>query len=125
MANVVLCKMYDSDQMMSFLALERWRERMVGLLGTDESAAAVALVGCASIHTFGMAYAIDVALVSRTGQVLWSRRSLQPGRIAFRMGAYYALERPSSSDPWPSEESWVGIVKVGGQRVTTTDWPVV
>lgn len=92
-----------SGRICRFRVLRRFGDRLRGLLGTDRSAEAVALVGCSSIHTFGMRYAIDVALVGEDGLVLKARRALPPGRVLASRGAWCALERPASPYPWMCE----------------------
>ena len=99
----MVCRLPHNMARLRFRRLERFAERLVGLLGTDPQAEPVALCRCSSIHTFGMAYAIDVAFVRLDGYVVLSRRALVPGRLLFAMGAYYALERPTSAAPWPKE----------------------
>lgn len=84
-----------------FKILSSWFERLVGLLGTGPSALPVVLMRCGSIHTYGMAYPIDVALVGRRGEVLASERALPPGRVLSHSEAYCAFERPASPFPWP------------------------
>lgn len=79
-------------------------EKARGLLGTtlsSQEAAPVALMGCRSIHTFGMRYPIDVAFVDRAGVVCRSVRSLKAGCFASAWAASYVLERPASKDVWP------------------------
>lgn len=83
-----------------FRTLRGWAERLRGLLGTDELATPVALVDCSSIHTFGMRYPIDVALVRSDGRVLRSWRGLPPGRVLSSRGAWLALERPARAGAW-------------------------
>lgn len=83
-----------------FRALTRWFERLRGLLGTNREAAPVALVDCSSIHTFGMRYPLDVALVRSDGRVLRVGRSLPAGRVLSARGAWIALERPACPDAW-------------------------
>ncbi|MBR3316722.1 MAG: DUF192 domain-containing protein [Atopobiaceae bacterium] len=83
-------------------ALTTGWERLVGLLGTDARARPVALVGCSSIHTLGMRYAIDVAFVSGDGHVLASCRAVPPARLVGARGATYVLERPTTKSPWPA-----------------------
>lgn len=88
-----------------------WR-RLRGLLGTsrgDKRAGLVLLTPCSSIHTFGMAYAIDVAFVSAEGVVVGSLRAVAPWRVESALGARHVLERPSSTAPWPQagEELWL------------------
>jgi hypothetical protein len=91
--------------------LTGWLERLRGLLGTRRDgplAEPVVLVDCGSVHTLGMAYEIDVALLGADGSVVKSRRGVPPGRVVGARGASLALERPSALSPWPTE----------GQRVT-------
>lgn len=108
----ILCKMTDSGVVMSVRALKTMGDRLRGLLGTDDDAEEVALCGCSSIHTWGMRYNLDVALVSRKGEVLKSVRSVPPRRFVSAPGAYYAFERPASHQAWPSQGSWVSIAEV-------------
>ena len=91
--------------------LRSWWRRAWGLLGTslDSGARCVLLIPCASVHTFGMRYAIDVALVSESGEVLGSWRRLRPGRLVRARGACHALERPSMPGPWPCAGQQLGI----------------
>ena len=112
----MLCRSTAAGKTLSFKALHSWREKLVGLLGTGEEASPVALCGCASVHTVGMAYPIDVALVSREGKVLAVRRDVPPFRLVRAPGAYYALERPCSADAWPDVGSWLAIARCDGSR---------
>lgn len=41
------------------------------------------IVPCGSIHTFGMAFAIDVAFLDRRGRLLKMAQQVQPGRLAW------------------------------------------
>ena len=77
-------------------------ERLKGLLALDGGCGAVLLERCGSIHTFGMRFAIDVALVSREGEVVRSERCVGPGRIVRNRRARWVLERPASSAAWPA-----------------------
>lgn len=108
--------MFDSRATLSFEVLKGWREKLKGLLGTNRHAEPVVLCGCSSVHTFGMRYSLDVALVSRNGAVLASRRSMPPRRVLSAYGAHYAFERPSSAAPWPTCGSWVSVVECGDER---------
>ena len=114
----MLCKSTAAGKTLAFRALRGWREKLVGLLGTDEEATPVALCGCASVHTVGMGYPIDVALVSRDGKVLVARRDVPPFRLVRASGAYYALERPRSADAWPDVGSWLAIARCAGSNLT-------
>ena len=58
-------------------------------LRTDE---ALLLPGCASVHTFGMRYAIDVVFLDPLGRVLRVARGLRPWRVASEPGAAAVLE---------------------------------
>ncbi|MBE5023630.1 DUF192 domain-containing protein [Olsenella sp. DSM 107455] len=83
--------------------LGTWLERLRGLLGTGPDAAPVMLVRCRSIHTFGMGYALDVALVGERGKVLAVRRALEPRTTLSHPRACCVLERPASAEPWVEE----------------------
>ena len=91
---------------LAFRALVRPWERLRGLLGTDETAAPVALLGCGSVHTFGMRYRIDVAFVGAAGIVVDVRRGVPPGRLLGHRRACLTLERPHTKDAWlvPGEQ---------------------
>ena len=87
-------------------------QRLRGLLGTRRAglrAGLVLLTPCSSIHTCGMAYAIDVAFVSEEGVVVASLTGVGPWRLESAPGARHVLERPSSTGPWPQkgEQLWL------------------
>ena len=48
--------------------------------------------GCASVHTFGMGYAIELVFLDPLGRVLHVARSLRPWRVASQPGAAAVLE---------------------------------
>lgn len=116
MAGYVWCRLCRGDMTSRFRRLERFGERLVGLLGTQPSAEPVMLCRCESIHTFGMKYAIDVAFVRRDGYVLLSKRSLGPCRLLTAYGSYYVLERPASQEPWPTEGALVELMWTEDER---------
>lgn len=58
-------------------------------LATNE---ALLIPGCASVHTFGMRYAIDVVFLDPLGRVLHVARALRPWRVASQSGAAAVLE---------------------------------
>ncbi|MER7759152.1 DUF192 domain-containing protein [Streptomyces sp. NPDC097619] len=69
-----------------------YRARTRGLLGRDGIAGAMLLVPAASVHTFGMRFAIDVAYLDRELRVL-AVRTMRPGRLGLpRPRARYVLE---------------------------------
>ena len=112
MSDLLLCRLTDARETLRFDVVRGFRRKMVGLLGTGRDARPVALCGCSSVHTLGMRYEIDIALVARDGHVLASRRAVPPGRMMWAPGARYALERPACGTPWPHVGSWVGIAMV-------------
>lgn len=81
----------------------RFGDRVRGLLETtaEELGRDVLLIArCPSIHTFGMAYAIDVAFLNRRGIVLASFRNVAPGCVRSCTRAFAALERVTRPDAW-------------------------
>ena len=85
---------------MAFRALVGHLERLRGLLFTSCDAEPVALLACSSIHTFGMAYPIDVAFVGGDGTVLVAQRAVGPGLLLGNRRATMTLERPQDTTPW-------------------------
>jgi hypothetical protein len=69
-------------------------ERLRGLLGRRPLAGdeALLLERCASVHTFGMGYPIDLAFLDREGRVLRIVAAVKPRRVALRPGARATLE---------------------------------
>lgn len=78
-----------------WLAATFWR-RLKGLLGTKEllSGQGLLIRPCNSVHTIGMAYALDVVFLSRDFRVLQVVEALRPRRFAFHFTAYQVLELP-------------------------------
>jgi hypothetical protein len=69
-----------------------YRARTRGLLGTDGLEGALLLTPAASVHTFRMRYAIDVAYLDRRLRVL-AVRTMPPGRLGRpRLLARHVLE---------------------------------
>lgn len=73
--------------------------RRQGLLKHDSLPAGSALIIAPSsaIHTFSMRFAIDVAFVSRDGQVLKVRSAMPPWRIAGAWRAFAVIELPAGA----------------------------
>lgn len=102
-------------------------DRAMGLLHDrasllDDGGVAL-LTPCSSIHTFGMAYPIDVAFIDSSGRVTRSIRSLPPRRLVTCRGSAAVLERPTRDDVWWREGDVVEIVPPGdsggtGREVT-------
>ena len=97
---------------LSFRVLTSWVERLVGLLGTGRDAMPVVLMRCASIHTFGMRYPLDVAFVDGEGRVLLSQRALPPKRLLSVRNAFCVFERPSGDAPWLEEGDRVSMTSL-------------
>ncbi|MCS0634512.1 DUF192 domain-containing protein [Streptomyces sp. LP05-1] len=69
-----------------------YRTRARGLLGRDGVTGALLLTPCASVHTFRMRFAIDVAYLDRRLAVL-AVRTMPPGRLGLpRLRARHVLE---------------------------------
>lgn len=96
--------------------LSTWAERLRGLLGTRSDAVPVLLTRCSSIHTYGMSYPLDVALVGELGEVLLVRRGLGSREVLSHPDARCVLERPAAPGPWPEEGEhlWVAAVSADG-----------
>lgn len=79
---------------------ERMIPRMRGLLGRASLAEGQALwiTPCASVHTAGMRFAIDVAFLDASGRVLRRYDALRPWRgTRLVRGAVGALELPAGT----------------------------
>jgi uncharacterized membrane protein (UPF0127 family) len=73
--------------------------RLKGLLGTAGLAEGAALVitPCSSIHTFGMAYPIDVLFIGDDNKVLRIISSFSPGRAACCGNSRCVIELPAGA----------------------------
>ena len=103
------------DAVFEFTVLSSWLGRLRGLLATGPDADPVALTRCSSIHTFGMAYPIDVAFIGERGEVLSVHRSVAPGRCLSEGQAACVLERPESGEGWvkPGQHLWISAISAG------------
>lgn len=74
------------------------KARLLGLAGLKDVPypSALLILGCSSVHTFGMRFHIDVLFLDEHRNVIGERRGLGPCRIAWQRGAKAALEFPSS-----------------------------
>lgn len=82
----------------------RWpktgRERRRGLLGTEslDPGDGIILERAYQVHTFGMAYAIDVVFCSKDWRVLHVVHSMPPARLGrFVFRGFYAIEIPEGT----------------------------
>jgi uncharacterized membrane protein (UPF0127 family) len=74
-----------------------FRTRLRGLAWRDRAAAGPGLLfpRCASVHTFGMRFDLDVYFLNGRGRVLAVRRQVAPRRVLWHRGASAILEIPS------------------------------
>jgi uncharacterized protein len=75
------------------------RSRFLGLAHLDRAEAGPGLLipRCASVHTFGMRFALDLVFLDRHGAPVATRRGVPPRRFASQRGAAAVLEVPSGS----------------------------
>ena len=73
------------------------RSRLLGLAGLDRADAGAGLLipRCASVHTFGMRFELDLYFLDRGGRTLAVLPRVPPRRLAWRRGAAAVLEIPS------------------------------
>ena len=73
------------------------RSRRKGLLGQTSFAGALIIEPCNWVHTIGMKFAIDVAFISRDGNVIKTQR-MQRNRLGLPVfGAAYVVEAESGA----------------------------
>ncbi len=74
------------------------RGRLLGLAGLRRERAGVGLLipRCASVHTFGMRFELDLVFLDREGRSLAVRRRVPPRRLVWHRGAAAVLELPSA-----------------------------
>lgn len=84
----------------NFRLVSTWWGKLRGLLGSDCTAQAIALIRCKAIHSYAMSYAIDVAVVAQNGCVLTSVCHLDAGCLIKAQGGFLVLERPASQSTW-------------------------
>lgn len=79
---------------MSIHRADTFAARLLGLLARPrlQRGEGLYLAPCASVHTVGMRYDIDVAFVDRTGRVMKLVPMLKPYRAAGCWGAHAAIE---------------------------------
>jgi uncharacterized membrane protein (UPF0127 family) len=73
----------------------RTRLRGLALRDRDQAGPGLLIPRCASVHTFGMRFALDLYFLDDGGQVLAVRRRIPPGRVVWCRGARKVLEIPS------------------------------
>jgi uncharacterized membrane protein (UPF0127 family) len=77
-----------------------FRTRLRGLAFRDRSEVGPGLLipRCASVHTFGMRFALDVFFLDAEGEVISVRRSMPPRRVLWQRGACAVLEIPAAEE---------------------------
>jgi uncharacterized membrane protein (UPF0127 family) len=76
---------------------EDFRTRLRGLAWRERELAGPGLLfpRCASVHTFGMRFELDVYFLDRDGEILSVRLRVPPNRVLWCRGARKVLEIPS------------------------------
>lgn len=77
-----------------------WWSRLVGLLGRRrlDAGTGLFLTPCRGVHTFGMAFPLDIVLLDACGTALACYPGLAPNRLTRpRPGARHALELPAGT----------------------------
>ncbi len=73
-----------------------WWSRFRGLLGqrplATDGTEALLISRCASIHTIGMSYGLDIVFLDPSGVVLGTRERVRPWRACLQKGARSTLE---------------------------------
>lgn len=74
------------------------RARLLGLAGLarERAGAGLLIPRCASVHTFGMRFALDLLFLDAEGNVVAVRRAVPPARLLGRRGARAVLELPAA-----------------------------
>jgi uncharacterized membrane protein (UPF0127 family) len=74
------------------------RARLLGLawLPVERAGSGLLIPRCASVHTFGMRFAIDVAFLDGAGRVLARRLAVPPRRLLCHRRARAVLEIPAA-----------------------------
>ncbi len=76
-----------------------WHQRLFGLLVLPrlQPGQGLLIEPCASVHTLGMRYPLDLLFLSSSNQVLGWRENVAPWRAASQRGARSTLELPTGS----------------------------
>ena len=82
----------------AFPTATSFRSRLRGLAWRERAQAGPGLLipRCASVHTFGMRFELDVYFLDRDGRVLSARRRVPPHRVLWCRGASAVLEIPAA-----------------------------
>jgi len=74
-----------------------FRTRLLGLsrIDRDEAGAGLLIPRCASVHTFGMRFALDLHFLDADGEPIAIRREIGARRVVSCRGAQAVLEVPA------------------------------
>lgn len=86
------------------------RERLRGLLFTDPDDVTRLLIPCHDVHTFGMRYPLDIAFISREGEVLKVHRNVSTMKRIRHSRASLVAERFSRNGEWLKEGD---VIRIG------------
>jgi uncharacterized protein len=73
----------------------RTRLRGLAFRHREDAGPGLLIPHCASVHTFGMRFALDVFFLDAEGAVLAVRRAVPPRRILWQRGSSAVLEIPA------------------------------
>jgi uncharacterized protein len=75
------------------------RSRLLGLafLDREEAGPGLLIPGCASVHTFGMRFPLDILFLDRRDGLLAFHLSVPPRRLVTHPGAAAVLELPAET----------------------------
>jgi len=84
----------------TFPVAKDFRTRLRGLAFRDRCEAGPGLLipRCASVHTFGMRFALDVFFLDAEGTVISVKRAVPPRRVLWQRGASAVLEIPAAEE---------------------------
>jgi len=85
------------DYLARFPRADTFRARLRGLAWRDRSRAGPGLLipRCASVHTFGMRFALDLFFLDSAGRVIYVKRCVPPRRVVWCRAAAAVLEIPA------------------------------
>jgi uncharacterized membrane protein (UPF0127 family) len=74
-----------------------FRSRLLGLAGLrlEQAGAGLLIPSCASVHTFGMRFRLDLVFLDRCGGPLAIHRAVPPSRLVWCRGASAVVEIPA------------------------------
>ncbi len=85
------------------------KDRLRGMLFRDPDDVTRILIPCHDIHTFGMRYPLDVAFISKSGEVLEVHRGVATMRRIRHKEASLVAERFSRDGDWLKEGDVIHI----------------